>query len=181
MKMIKLLYLLPLVFLISSCTAEESPLEDQMVEGLKPIYSTGDDWKNIKTIAPQPIKKLGKIYYKDNKIFVNEFFKGIHIIDNSDPTNPIKLKFIEILGNKDIAIKGQILYADNVTDLVTLDISNLDDIKVLGRVKDIYPNSSSSQTNPEGHIGPFECVDPSKGTVIGWEEATLLNPDCRGI
>jgi len=167
----KIILFLPFLFFISSCIPEQDVIEDQIIEGLKPIYSNGDDWQNIKTTDPQSIKKLGKIYYKDNKIFVNEFLKGIHIIDNSDPINPVKIKFIEIIGNKDIAIKGQILYADNLTDLVTLDISNLDDIKVLGRVKDI----------PEGHIGPFECVDPSKGKVIGWEEATLVNPDCTGI
>ena len=31
---------------------------------------------------------------------------------------------------------------------------------------------------PEGYSGFFECVDPTKGTVIGWSEKILLEPQC---
>lgn len=170
--------LLPFFFftiICFSCTPVES-IENQPVQGMKPIYSENDEWQNIQVTEARSIKKLGKIYYKDGFIFVNESAEGIHIIDNSDPTNPVFLKFIEIIGNRDIAIKGDILYADNITDLVTLDISDFNDIKVLDRVKDIYP--SSIQTYPDGYFGPFECVIPTKGYVIGWEEASLVDPDC---
>lgn len=170
--------LLPLlIFMIIgfSCTPTETQL-NETVQGMKPIYSENDDWQNIQVTDARAIKKLGKIYYKDGFIFVSESAEGIHIIDNSDPANPVFLKFIEILGNRDIAIKGNILYADNITDLVTLDITDLNDIKVLDRVKDIYP--STIQSFPDGYFGPFECVIPTKGFVIGWEDATLVNPDC---
>jgi len=160
-----------------SCISEPESLSlENEVEGLKPIYANTDDWQTISSIDVQPIKQLGKIYYKDNLIYVNENLKGIHVIDNSDPTNPTKIKFIQIFGNKDIAIKGDILYADNVADLVSLDISDLDNVHEVGRVKDMYPRVS--QNFPEGYNGPFECVDESQGVVIGWEEATLIDPKC---
>ena len=50
--------------------------------------------------------------------------KGIHILDNTTPANPKNVAFIDIPGNMDLAVKGDILYADLYTDLVTLDISN---------------------------------------------------------
>lgn len=172
-----LLTLFTLTVLVLSCNPD-APLSDSppVVTGVKPIYAANDDWQNIKVTDARSIKKLGKIYYKDEIIFVNESSEGIHIIDNSDPVNPVFLKFIEITGNRDIAIKGNILYADNITDLVTLDISDFDNIKVLNRVKDIYP--LTVQSYPEGYFGPFECVIPTKGMVIGWEEAELVDPDC---
>ena len=170
-----LIFITTLLFL-SSCDPEPATLDLQPVIGMKPIYSMNDDWQNIKVTEARTIKKSGKIYYKDGLIFVNESAEGIHIIDNTDPSNPVFLKFIEIIGSRDIAIKGNILYADNITDLVTLDISDLNDIKVLNRVKDIYP--ATIQSFPDGYFGPFECVIPTKGTVIGWEEASLVDPDC---
>jgi len=162
-----------------SCIQEPDEITDgltQEIEGLKPIYANSDEWQNIITTDIQPIKQLGKIYYKDNLIYVNEYLKGIHIIDNSNPSSPIKIKFIQIPGSKDIAIKGNILYADNVTDLVSLDISDLNNVQEVGRVKDMYPKAS--QHFPEGYEGSFECVDESQGVVIGWEEATLTDPKC---
>lgn len=172
-----LLFFTLLLLSFSSCLTETDISERIVEEGLKPIYAESETWKTVRTLEAQPIKKLGKIYYKDQLIYVSESLKGIHIIDNSDPTNPVKIKFIEIIGNRDIAIKGNILYADNVTDLVTLDISDLDNIRTLGRVENIYPQSA--QTHPEGYTGSFECVDTERGIVIGWEEATLTSPDCR--
>ncbi|MCB0652593.1 MAG: hypothetical protein KDC85_15050 [Saprospiraceae bacterium] len=146
------------------------------VNGMKPIYSSSSDWQLITAKEPVPMVKPGKIYYKNGLLFVNEKFKGVHIIDNSDPTHPEKIKFIEIVGNKDISIKGDRLYADNYTDLVTLDISDLNNITVLSRLKDIYPKAA--QAYPEAYEGYFECVNNSLGIVVGWEEAVLMNPEC---
>lgn len=178
MKHLFLLTVISLVFL--GCPIE--PVFDNQivdvgeVEGMKPIYSAVADWQEIVVKEPVIMEKLGKIYYKDGLLYVNEKFKGIHVIDNTDPSNPVKLKFIQIPANKDIAIKGNRLYADNYTDLVTLDITDLENIIVLSRVKDIYPKAT--QAYPEAYQGYFECVDESMGIVVGWEEATLNNPDC---
>lgn len=176
----KKLTLLPiLIFIFFSCVQDPPVIEAvETADGLRPIYAETDDWDDIKTTTARSINRLGKIYYKDQMIYVNEYLKGIHIIDNSDPTNPVPIKFIEIIGNKDIAIKGDILYADNMSDLVTLDISNLDDIQVKGRVKNIYPEVGQTHPDTESYIGYFECVDGSKGWVIGWEDAILNQPKC---
>ena len=177
----KLLFLFLTILCIYSC--EPIEISDRTVEGevegVRPIYAATNinNWDVITPLPAQPIQNLGKIYYKDNFIFVNERFRGIHIIDNNDPTNPIPVQFIEVLGNEDIAIKGNFLYADNMTDLVVLNISNLDNIQEVNRVKGLYPDVSANPF-PEGFSGFFECVDESLGTVIGWEEATLLNPNC---
>jgi len=167
------LVIFSLLFL--GCEHQHVP-EITRVNGVKPIYSSVDEWQDIKIAAPRNISKLGKIYYKDEIIFVNENSEGIHIINNADPTNPIFLKFIQIYGTKDIAIKGNILYADNVTDLVTFDISDLDNILILDRVKNVYPNAG--QVFPEDYTGAFECIDSNLGIVIGWKNTVLVDPEC---
>ena len=168
-----LLYCIVLSAIMSSCLSEE---EDIIVTGLKPIYSAGD-WKAIETLSPQPLQNLGKFYYKDQMIFVSEYRQGIHIIDNTNPENPENIKFISIPGALDIAIKGNILYADNFTDLVALDISDLENIEVVKRVENLYPEHDGYY--PQNYEGYFECADPEQGVIVGWEEAELTNPKCR--
>ena len=84
----------------------------------------------------------GKIYVKDNYLFVNEIKKGIHIYDNSNPEKPVEVSFLKIPGNVDIAVKENTLYADSYVDLVALDITNPKAIKEIGRVKEVFPNGN---------------------------------------
>ncbi len=148
----------------------------ESVMGLKPVY-TDANWQDIYRTDPLPIQTLGKIYYKAPYIYVNELYQGIHIIDNSSPVNPTPVHFIKIPGNKDIAIKGNILYADNVSDLVAIDLTNFLQPEVKSRVSNIY-DPSNFLDYPENYFGYFECVDPDKGAVMGWEEAELSYPEC---
>ncbi|MEP6596609.1 MAG: hypothetical protein ABJA71_11720 [Ginsengibacter sp.] len=90
-----------------------------------PIYKTKDEVKaNIKSNAAKEVQNPGKIFTIGKYIFLNEIDKGIHIIDNSDPVSPQNVAFIDIPGNMDLALKGNILYADAYADLVTIDIAN---------------------------------------------------------
>jgi hypothetical protein len=90
-----------------------------------PVYKTKAEVRaNIKSNSPRQIEKPGKIVVLGNYIFLNEVDKGVHIIDNSNPSVPLNKYFIDIPGNVDIAVKGNIMYADLYTDLVTIDISD---------------------------------------------------------
>lgn len=171
--------LFAMLFLVSvlGCTTEPDVLpESYEWLGLRPIYVDEQSAKVIESGPPRPIERLGKIYYKDQTIYVNESNRGIHVIDNTDPTAPVKIKFLGIPGCRDIAIKGDILYADNVGDLVAIDISNLDEPKEVKRLPAIQ--AFLSQDYPEFYEGYFECVEEGKGIVVGWEEAMLTDPQC---
>src|SRR3954469_6088108 len=96
-----------------------------------PVYKTSAEVRaNIKSGAARQIENPGKLVVLGNYIFLNEIDKGIHIIDNANPSAPVNRYFIDIPGNIDIAIKGNTLYADLYTDLLTLDISNPASIKI---------------------------------------------------
>ena len=90
-----------------------------------PVYKTKEEVRaNIKSNAPRELKNTGKLYMYGNYIFLSETDKGIHVIDNSNPASPRNTGFIDIPGTLDLAVKGNTLYADLYTDLVTIDISN---------------------------------------------------------
>ncbi|MBI4648064.1 MAG: hypothetical protein HY738_16135 [Bacteroidia bacterium] len=88
----------------------ESP-EPFIVQGYKPVYASLSEARNIYSSEPEIMLNPGKIYIKGQYIYINEIAKGVHIIDNSAPENPIKTAFIHIPGNYDIAIRDNILYA----------------------------------------------------------------------
>jgi len=170
-----LTFFIPLIILVFSC--RDNVGEDFTVEGLSPVYITVEIADSVMSLPPQPIEQLGKIYYKDNLIYVGERGQGVHIIDNTNPENPIPMSFIQIPGNKDILIVDNLMYADNYEDLLTIDISDIDDVKEINRVEGVYP--PRSQAYPDFYTGYFECIDPAQGFVMRWEAATLTNPACQ--
>jgi isocitrate lyase len=158
---------------ISFAGCFKSNVEPYYSEGYRPIYLSRSEIEKVVFTTPQPLKSPGKIYIKDGYLFVNEGGKGVHVFDNKDPQNPIKIAFYQIPGNVDIAIKGAILYADNGRDLLSIDVTNPKEAKVLNRAKDIFPN----QEFPLNTGVSFECVDNAKGVVVGWEKVTYKDPN----
>jgi hypothetical protein len=107
----------------------------------KPVYKTTAEVRaNIKNDAALPVSNPGKMFVLGNYIFLNEIDKGIHVIDNSNPANPVNKYFIAIPGNIDLAVTGTTLYADLYTDLVTLDISNPSLVQVKKITENVFPN-----------------------------------------
>lgn len=106
-----------------------------------PVYKTSREVRNnIKSNPSQPIEKAGKLYVKGQYIFLNEIDKGIHIIDNSNPSQPQQVAFVTIPGNMDLAVKGNTLYADLYTDLVAIDISNPRSVMLKKVVEGVFPH-----------------------------------------
>ena len=147
--------------------------KNKTVEGLKPVYATEAELQRVDFSESEPLRNPGKIYTYNSLLLVNEQEKGIHIYDNSNIETPKELSFISILGNMDFSVKNNVLYADNVTDMVVIDISNPSEPKFKSRIKHVFP---VQQFPSEG--GYFECVDPNKGLVVRWEKTTLENPSC---
>ncbi|MDR0814182.1 MAG: hypothetical protein LBN37_00355 [Bacteroidales bacterium] len=103
------------------------------------------------------VKNTGKIYYRKPYLYMNERYKGVHVINLGNPANPVKEGFILAPGCIDMAVKGNILYIDNAVDLVSFD---LDTKQVTKRIQNVFPepaapgNSYSyyNGNRPEGYI-----------------------------
>jgi hypothetical protein len=80
------------------------------------------------------------MYILGNYIFLNDQGKGIHIINNANPSNPVNEAYVNIPGCEDMAVTGNTLYADCYTDLMTIDISNPQDVKLKNVIPNIFPD-----------------------------------------
>ena len=131
-----------------------------------PIYKQYADFrKPITTEAPRELQNTGKIYYKAPYLYINELDKGVHVFDNSDKSNPQNIGFIAIEGNMDIAIKGNVLYADNYTDLVAIDIANPQAPVLDKRLENVFLDQYP--------------VDPTQGILVDYaEELVTTKFDC---
>ncbi len=133
----------------------------------KPEYMSYADLRSSFSLkSGEIIQQPGKIYFKDNFIFINEYQKGIHVINNTDPTNPQNISFIEIPGNVDMAVKGDKLYADSYIDLLTIDISDMDNITEVDRDTSVFP-----YIIPDYEDGILSDLDMRKGVIVGYTES----------
>lgn len=153
-----------------SCTDEDDSLyADYLVA--KPLTISKEEFKNsVKILPPRLIEESGKIYSYKNYIFINDKYQGIHVIDNKFPTNPRKIAYIAIPGNVDIAVKNDLLYADSLTDLVVIDISNNENFRVINRLENVLNGYVSWPT--EADIFDYSNYDYEKDVLIGWQTVT---------
>jgi len=128
-----------LMLCLQSCIQDDCTNEFTFIE-YTPVYMTETELRqDIIAEAPRALQKPGKIYFYEDYIFLNESRKGIHIINNSDPSNPINEAFISIPCNMDIAVKEKIMYADNCIDLLAIDISDLSNPVLKNRTENVFP------------------------------------------
>ncbi|WP_192349062.1 LVIVD repeat-containing protein [Algoriphagus sp. Y33] len=158
------------ILLLSSCHDEVN--SSYTYHTMMPVYveMSNERARIITTEPAKPLDNPGKIYIYGDYLFINEPTKGIHILDNSNPSNPINLSFISIAGNVDMAVNGNILYADNYVDLLVFDISNISSIQMVKRIEDVFTHMFYHET---GEIISF------RDTVIttenpGWERGGWL-------
>lgn len=164
-----------LISLLFSCRVEPDvpnfPVGE--IEGYKPLYVSPDQ-TDIRFTSPRSLKNPGKIYSVGPYLLINEKYEGIHVFDNSSPVSPVPLGFLTMRGNTEVAVRDNVLYADHLTDLVALNIENWNDIREISRLKQEHWTMNLPPDNGKY----FECVDNSKGIVVGWEVAILENPKC---
>ena len=152
----KSLHFINAILLISICTWFSSCFKDTCRNKYtlyKPVYKSltaiRADMKNTSAV---PMQEVGKIYTYGHYLFVNEKNKGVHIIDNTNPSSPVNASFIKIPGNYDIAVKGDYLYADSYSDLVVFNISNPSQIKPVHFTDNIFKEYAyywAGKTSPD--------------------------------
>jgi hypothetical protein len=161
--------------MIASCEPDRPyPIPD-VTDGWAPIYASEKDAYTVSAINPQPPVHAGKIYIKGNLLFQLEDGKGIHVYGIANPAAPTKMSFIAVAGAHEMSINDNFLYTNNLNDLVSIDIQNVADPKLVSRVQGAF---HILEQNVPPEPGYFECVDASKGVVVGWERKVLKRPEC---
>lgn len=140
-----------------------------MPTNYEPVLLSRDDLKkSISKQDPREIATPGKIYLYSNKIFIVDNYKGVHVFDNTDHTQPKALGFIYAPGCIDVAIKDNVLYVDNAVDLVGINIENFPDtITIADRVSDVFPEPCP----PDYDYIPYEFRNknrPKNTVIVEW-------------
>ena len=168
-----LVLLLTIVF--SSCIRNDP---DQIkILAYAPVYLSQQDASAVGLTTAKPTVHAGKIYAYNSYLFQVEQNEGIHIIDNADPKQAHKIAFLKVPAASELAIRANHLYTNNINDLVVFDISDINAPQLVSRIENAFPQINQEYPPLSGVY--FECVDPAKGVVIGWEQKHLDNPQCR--
>lgn len=117
--------------------------------------------------AAMPLLHPGKICLYQNWIFLVEKYKGIHLIDNTNPKSPVRKDFLKVPGCVDVAVHNNVLYVDNAVDLVAV---LLDPVKLTATVVSRRAYALPEIPSPDGSI-PKEysrIKRPANTEIVEW-------------
>lgn len=127
--------------------------------------------QSVALVPAQAIHNPGKMYLKGPYAFINERYEGVHIVDNQDPAHPRNIGFLRIPGSLDLSMRGNLLYVDNAVDLVGLDLSNPAQVRVVSRVRNVFPELALPEpATIEAGYQPENR--PADAVVVGWQKIT---------
>lgn len=121
------------------------------------------------SLVGQPIEKQGKICFHNGYLYISESERGIHIIDNRNPSSPQNVGFIELMGNVDLSVRNEMLYADSYIDLVWFDISNPAQPVSKGRLEGVFESALPSTDN--WYMSDYQMCQTAKSEgkiIVGW-------------
>ena len=135
----QLVLLFAMILSLSSCLEDKCDSTRTFIE-YESVFVQPEEFRvdNIDFFESRLLENPGKIYYYKNTLIVNEKYEGIHLYDNADPTAPVYKGFISIPGNLDVSIKNDIMFADNYVDLLTIDVSDIENPQLLDREEEVF-------------------------------------------
>jgi hypothetical protein len=140
--------LLMLGFLISGCSLDQC---DQTITYTKmsAIYADLDLARVDDLVeSAREIEKPGKIYVSEELLIIGDSGTGIHIIDNTDPSNPVTVSFLNVPGSTQLYVEGDYIYSNAYYDMLKIDISDMNNIRIADRMIEAFP---VDQRNFENH------------------------------
>ncbi len=155
------------MFLVQSCT--DSCEQTFVYTIYEPVYMTKEAFvAGARIESPRQVQHPGKIYIKDQYLFINEHGKGIHIIDNRNPAAPQALSFIAIPGTVDMAVKDQILYADSKMDFLAIDITDPTHPSIIKRLSNVFTYTQTYPGNWWVSSTMPPNLDTEKNVILDW-------------
>jgi len=125
--------------------------------------------------SPKLITNPGTLCLYQNWVLLVENYKGVHLIDNSDPANPVNKGFLTIPGCMNVTVRNDVFYVNSAVDLVGIrvDLNALTAVE-LSRQEEVLPVLVS----PDGHV-PYSVLDKCTSDgyeVVGWIRVNATRP-----
>ena len=99
--------------------------------------------------SPRAIDLPGKIYVSEELLIIGDRGTGIHLIDNTDPSNPTSLSFLNVPGSTQLYVEGDYIYSNAFYDMIKIDISDMNNIRIVDRMIEAFPIDFR---NAENHV-----------------------------
>jgi len=130
----------------------------------EPVYMERTNFEtSISLQNTRTIENAGKIYVYNNYLFINEKNLGFHVFNNQNPENPIAIKYITSPGATDMAIKNNVVFINQATDLVAIELgTTIQSLNVTKRIENIFPEMLS----PDG----FYFNTPEGKVIVNWKK-----------
>ncbi|WNJ16030.1 hypothetical protein [Pontibacter sp. G13] len=146
--------------LLQGCIKDSCDMTIQYRE-YTPVYLTQAEFlETVGVEAPREMAEPGKIYVKDDFLFVNELGRGVHIFDNKNPQSPQAIAFLNVPGASEVAFTCDQLIVDASTDLMVFDLTTPSQPVLASHLPNVLPQRL---------IFNGYTADPSKGRIISWE------------
>lgn len=173
------LYLL-ISLLLPLLTACEEKISEMVTYHInEPIVMDASEFRNSVKVSkvPHQLTGYGKISYYNGFLYMSEPGKGIHIIDNQNPSIPQVVGYIELLGNADLTVRNDVLYADSYVDLVWFDVSDPATPVLKGRLENAFPDVLPMVEN-QINIDYRMCqkLQADNKIIVGWKEVERTEP-----
>ncbi|MCL2328166.1 MAG: hypothetical protein FWC39_06580 [Bacteroidetes bacterium] len=168
----KVILFLALAGLFVSCEKKYSETVTYKVN--EPVYMSSEAFLKSVVVTndgQHAVSGSGKICFHNGYLYISEPGKGIHIIDNRSPQNPHAIGFIELLGNADLAIRNNLLYADAYSNLVWFDISNPAKPQIIDMLENVFQNVLPPIDNEFGidYNAVYSEEAKAKGIIVDWK------------
>jgi hypothetical protein len=155
-----IMYTAVLCGIISFNACVKSEIRKKMVLAVPQFMERNAYYSSLKMQAPTEVKAAGKFILYNNYMLLQDMFRGIHIIDVTNMSSPTKIGFIPAGNVNDFAMKDNFLYLDCNRDLVTLNLSDINNITLANIQVDVFDNlnGQSSTVNNQIFTG-YKYVD----------------------
>ena len=123
------------LFLLSSCVKDKGSVTMTYNKGTA-VYADLDAVRTKTLIGTtRQIVDPGKIFIDENMLLIGEEGEGIHIFDNTNPSSPVNVSFIQLPYCKEFYVEDNMIYAETQYDFVKIDITNLSLPTLVNRVE----------------------------------------------
>lgn len=178
---LRLLGLLLPALVLTSCLEETCDAQLTFI-GYEPVVVSEVEFR-VDIAATDPLAEVCEpsgFYIYDQYLMVVDRNKGLHIIDNSEPTAPNPVSFLPVGGAVGLAVRNNILYINNYTDLLAFDLSSPRAPQMISRTEDVF-QPYGIFTNDLGNQGLIvdyieteqvrfiDCTDPRGRSNVFWD------------
>ncbi|MDI1235030.1 MAG: hypothetical protein PSX81_12160 [bacterium] len=154
------------LLLITSCTSKEKA---DIYSAYKPVLMDNSKITTDLFLLPaQDNKSITLMRQMGTYLLALDYGLGIHVIDVSNPDQPVKKSFYQIPACIDFEVKGNMIYANNYRDFITIDFNNINSPIITKRELNAFDITIKTMDGLTVHEKLKEL--PPNTTIISYEK-----------